>query len=109
MLYNIWIHFNGHTAKNAGLIAARPLREKSTYRINSEGKYETVEPKPLGASYQINITLEITGSNWTLDDKAFKELGKAYQLRFPNEKRPLAGKSYLKDCRESFRPVKGGK
>jgi hypothetical protein len=98
MLYNIWIHFNGSSAKNAGIISPTPLRERSNW-IN--GKMEQGQPKAYG---QVNVTLEVTGS----DDKAFVELDKAYRLRFPHEKRPLAGKTYLKDCRESFRQAKGG-
>jgi hypothetical protein len=95
MTYDIWIHFNGLSAKNAGLIAHRPLQERT-------GSEWPPVYRNLPDYKQAHFNIEVNGSNWTLDDRARIELDKQFRAKFPQEKRPLAGWSYLKDCRPKF-------
>ena len=97
MKYDVWVHHNGRSAKNAGMVAAKPLKQYTGY----EGT--TVLYRILDESHQDHFTFEVLGSNWTVDDLAWRELDRLYRTKHPSEKRPLAGRSYLRECRPSFR------
>ena len=97
MKYDVWVHHNGRSAKNAGLISASPLREHIGWN-NQVPQYRI-----LGDAFQDHYTVEVSGSNWMLDEFAWVELNKQYSAKHPTEKRPLAGRSYLRECRPSFR------
>lgn len=92
--YDVWVHYNSRSAKHAGLISSVPLRERIGWEANG--------PQYRNLPNQDHFVLEVAGSNWMLDDLACMALLSQYRAKHPGEKRPLAGRSYLRDCRPKF-------
>jgi hypothetical protein len=82
MQYTIWVHHNSRSAKAAGFVGGEWSMSRELFVI------------------------EVHGSNWTLDTQAWDALNAQYRAKHPGETRPLAGRSYIRNCRASFRGPK---
>lgn len=78
-LYRVYIHRHGSTAKTSGLISNYVCRG-----------FEHLVTK---------IEIVIDGSTWGRDDAAYRAVTAEWKRLNPRDERPLAGKSYIRDCR----------
>jgi hypothetical protein len=86
--YNVWVTLFGSSAKNAGIVGGQQ-KTRSSWAM---GKLEYV---PVNDWSQQNFQFDAMD-----DDRAMVELTRLFNIRNPYNKRPLSGKSYLRECRQ---------
>lgn len=87
MKYNVWITLFSSSAKNAGIIGGYQ-HTKTSY---ASGQMAMV---PINDGSQVNFTFEAKS-----DADAFATVTRLFNERNPRNRRPLSGKSYIRECR----------
>lgn len=85
--YNVWITLYGSSAKNVGIIESRQ-RTRSSW---ATGKLEYI---PINDGSQEHYEFEAHG-----DEFAFGVLTSMFNTRHPSNRKPIAGRSYIRLCR----------
>lgn len=88
--YNVWVTLFGSSAQNAGIVGG----QQTTRCSWTSGKLEYI---PVNDGSRQNFVFDARD-----DEQAFVQLGKLFNARNPSNKRPLSGKSYMRNCRRSY-------
>jgi hypothetical protein len=86
--YNVWLTKYGSSAKNAAIIGGTQHTRSSWVT----GKLERI---PVNDGTQENYRFEARD-----DNQAFDVLTKLYSAAHPHDRRPLSGRSYIRQCRQ---------
>ncbi len=93
MHYDIYVLYYGRSAGNAGIIINAPARRSKwadaglTWEVYDDGRD--------------HYTLDANS-----DERAYEQLVTLYRAKHPAERRPIAGKSYIRTCRASLRAAR---
>lgn len=85
--YNVWVTLFGPLASNAGIIGAA----QKTVLSYASGKLEYI---PVNDGSQVNLQFDAPN-----DIVAFNTVMQLFNERNPRNRKPISGKSYLRECR----------